>query len=429
MTIPNNNEKFESLRKRYIDAHPASFSAAQSAAQWMPGGNTRSVLHYDPFPIVIASGDGSHVVDADGHRYLDCVGEFSAGLYGHQQPAIHQAINEAMRAGLTLGGPNRWEVELAQAVCTRFESIERIRFCNSGTEANLFALATARAITARDTFLVFDGAYHGGVLTFSGGGSPTNVPFDWKVLPYNDTDAAREFLQNEGHRVAAVLVEPILGAGGNIPGDKEFLAALRDETARCGAVLIFDEVKTSRCGPAGVQGLLGLTPDMTTFGKYLGGGLPLGGFGGKAEIMEHYDPRRSDALKHAGTFNNNVISMAAGTVGLTHIYTADKAAEFHRRTERYKKELEEKMQAAGLRICLTGHGSMFSINLGLQAPRNAAQVSSDSVALRRLMHLRCMELGVRLAGRGDVYLSIAMVDADLEKLTDVLISSAIEALD
>ncbi len=426
--IPHYSKQLESLEQRYIAAHPRSMKAIDEASQWLPGGNTRTVLHYDPFPLVITQGQGSRVTDIDGLEYLDCVGEFSAGLYGHQQTKIHQALEQALKNGLTLGGPNLWEARLAEAVCSRFDSISKVRFCNSGTEANLFALVTARAYTGRNTIVVFDGAYHGGVMTFSGGGSPMNVPFDYIVLPYNDSAEARKLFSDKGTGIAAVLVEPILGAAGNIPGTDDFLATLREQTSQHGSLLIFDEVKTSRCGPAGVQGLRGIVPDMTTLGKYLGGGLPLGAFGGKQQIMERFDPRLKQGLKHAGTFNNNVLSMSAGLTGLTKIYTSERAQQFHEETEAFKARLEERLQDSGLPICLTGHGSMFTFHYGDKKPSRASDVTDTSVALRRLLYLRCIELGIRLAGRGDVYLSLAMTQADLQELSDKLLQAATDVL-
>lgn len=418
--IPHYDRKLEQLTQRYIESHPNSMRAIDAAGQWLPGGNTRSVLHYDPFPIVITSGQGSRVKDLDNLEYLDCVGEFSAGLYGHQQTSIQKAIEQALGNGLTLGGPNQWETRLAEAVCQRFPSIELVRFCNSGTEANLFAVCAARAYTGREKVLICDGAYHGGVMTFGGGGNPMNVPFDYCVIPYNDPDAVVRIFAEHGKDIAAALVEPILGAAGNIPGSAEFFAALREQTSAHGSLLIFDEVKSSRCGSGGVQGLHGIVPDMTTIGKYLGGGLPLGGFGGKREIMERFDPRLAGGLKHAGTFNNNVLSMAAGATGLTEVFTAKRALQFHEQTEAFKSTLEDRLRAAELPIRLTGHGSMFTAHYGTEPPRRASDVNETSIAMRRLLHLACTERGVRLAGRGDVYLSLAMTPTDLQELADVI---------
>ena len=425
---PQYTTMLDTLRQRYVATHPRSRVAIEAAAAWMPGGNTRTVLHYDPFPLVITGGVGAHVTDLDGFEYLDCVGEFSAGLYGHSEPVIREALVEALAGGLTLGGPNIKEARLAEAICSRFPSVQRVRFCNSGTEANLLALVTARAVTNRDKVIVFDGAYHGGVMSFAGGGSPVNAPFAWTVLPYNDSQAVREFMEQRGSEVAAIIVEPILGASGNIPGTDEFLLTLRAEATRSGAVLIFDEVKTSRCGPGGVQGLRGTSPDLTTFGKYLGGGLPLGAFGGRADIMDRFDPRRPDALKHAGTFNNNVLSMAAGLAGLTSVYTAARAATFHQETEASKDEFILRLQETGMPIQVTGHGSMFSLHYGRGIPQRAADVTDGTHRLRRLVHLHCIESGLLLTGRGDIFLNLAMQKEDRERLSLGLLAAIRSAL-
>src|SRR5690606_1602159 len=212
------------------------------------------------------------LTDIDGNAYIDCAGEFSAGLYGHSDPAIMAALHAALDKGLVLSGPNTAESELAELLCRRFPSLERVRFCNSGTEANLFALLTAINATGRRRVLVFEDAYHGGVLTFAGGRSSMNVPFDFVTMPFNDIEATRACLKAHGTDLAAILVEPLLGAAGNIPAEAAFLAMLREEATRCGAVLIFDEVKTSRLGRAGLQGHYGVVPDMTSLGKYLGAG-------------------------------------------------------------------------------------------------------------------------------------------------------------
>jgi glutamate-1-semialdehyde 2,1-aminomutase len=184
------------------------------------------------------------------------------------------------------------------------------------------AIVTALAVIQRTKILVFREAYHGGVLVFTGGGSPINVPFDYVLADFNEVESTAALIRQHGHDLAAVIVEPILGAGGNIPGTAEFLSMLRTETERVGALLVFDEVKTSRCGAGGMQGLTGIRPDLTTLGKYLGGGLSTGAFGGRKEIMARYDHRAEKAFKHAGTFNNNICSMMAVYAALTKVSVA-----------------------------------------------------------------------------------------------------------
>ncbi|MFI5015075.1 MAG: aspartate aminotransferase family protein, partial [Hyphomicrobiales bacterium] len=330
-------------RERFVERNPKSKAAYAEACSAMPGGNTRTVLFYAPFPLAIAGGAGCFLRDADGHEYLDLLGEYTAGLYGHSHPIIRAAIDRALDGGINLSGHNLLEAKLARVVCDRFPSLDLIRFTNSGTEANLMALATATVATGRRKILVFDGGYHGGVLYFGGGGAPVNAPHQFVVGRYNDAASSRELIEQHGSELAAILVEPMLGSGGCIPGDRDFLQTLREGATRCGAVLIFDEVMTSRLSPGGLQEALGIIPDMTTLGKYIGGGMSFGAFGGRADLMGRYDPRRPDALPHAGTFNNNILTMSAGLAGMTEIFTPEAA----RRLTALGEDLRRRLNALG----------------------------------------------------------------------------------
>ena len=273
------------LVERYVGANPKSQAQFDASLKTMPGANTRSVLFYEPFPVTLVGGEGATVTDLDGHVYVDFLGEYTAGLYGHSDPTIASAVRQALAAGTVLGGPNPQEAELASLMCQRFPSLERVRFCNSGTEANLMALSLARVTTGRDTIMVFDGAYHGGVFYYAHGGSPMNVPFPTIVGDYNDAERARDLISRHASELAAIIVEPMMGAGGGIAGTPEFLRTLREQADAHGIVLVFDEVMTSRLVPGGLQEKLGILPDLTSFGKYLGGGLTFGAFGGRARLM------------------------------------------------------------------------------------------------------------------------------------------------
>src|SRR5262249_51744796 len=218
-------------------------------------GNTRTVLHFEPFPLTFDRGEGSYLWSVDGARYADFLGDFTAGLYGHSAPAIIAAVRSALSGGVSFGGPNRLEHQLAGLLCSRFPRLDPVRFTNSGTEANLMSLALALHVTGRRRVLTFRGAYHGGVLAFGGEPSPTNVPHDFVLGDYNDVEGTREIIANNSHVLAAILVEPMLGSGGCIPAAPQFLQMLREEASSCGAILIFDEVMTSRLAPGGVQEL------------------------------------------------------------------------------------------------------------------------------------------------------------------------------
>ncbi|WP_288940824.1 aminotransferase class III-fold pyridoxal phosphate-dependent enzyme [uncultured Roseovarius sp.] len=413
-------DRLSELRAAYAARRPESRHHHERARAVMPGGNTRSVLHLSPFPFVIAGGKADTLTDIDGISYIDCAGEFSAGLYGHDTPEITAALHEALAGGLVLSGPNRYEVPFAELICARFASVERVRFCNSGTEANLFAIQTARNATGRDRIMVFEGAYHGGVLTFGQGPSPMAAPFDWVMARFNEIDATRAAIRDHAGELAAILVEPMIGAAGNIPARAAFLDMLRQEASRAGAILIFDEVKTSRLGAGGLQGEYGVTPDMTTLGKYLGGGLPFGAFGGRAEVMERFDPARPGALAHAGTFNNNVMSMAGGLAGLRDVFTPARAAQFLQECEAFRHGLNAGFAKAGLEVRASGMGSILSLHLGAESPETLAQSDPRSVILRQLVHLNALERGLALTPRGDIYLSLPMDAPRRERIAETL---------
>jgi glutamate-1-semialdehyde 2,1-aminomutase len=399
--------------RRYVERNPESRRLHEERARFMPGGNTRTVIHLDPFPLTIVRGEGARIADADGHEYLDFLGEYTAGLYGHSHPVIVKAIRDALADGIVLGAPNRYEGRLAACLCERFPSIERVRFCNSGTEANLFALSLARVATGKPAVLVFEGAYHGGVFHFKDGNAPLNVPFPYVVGQYNDAEGAVRLVAEHSDELAAVVVEPMLGSGGVIPGEPEFLHALGEATAANGVLLVFDEVMTSRLSRGGLQETLGIRPDLTTLGKYVGGGLSFGAFGGRADLMARFDPARPDALAHAGTFNNAVLTMAAGLAGLTQVYTAEECARLNALGDRLRDRLNAFAAERRLDFCATGRGSM----VGLHFTRGPVRRTSDSPAepeLRALLHLNLLERGYSYARRGFVALSLPLGEAEVD---------------
>jgi len=408
-------QAIEEARARYTSLNLQSQAADKNAERYMPGGNTRAVLHYDPFPLTMVGGEGAELTDLDGHRYIDFVGEFSAGLFGHSDEIIKTAILDALNTGIAMGSPTAYERELAGLICERFSSIDQLRFCNSGTEANLLALATARYITGRDKILVFNESYHGGVIKFPRDGNPLNVPFDYVIADYNDVNGTADLIDGCGTELAAVIVEPILGAGGNIAADLEFLEMLRHLTTKCDALLIFDEIKTARLGPAGIQGMTGIVPDLTTLGKFIAGGLPTGAFGGRSEIMAQFNPKLELKLAHAGTFNNNVCSMAAGCAAMSKVYTPQRAAAFFDWSETFRISLNELFSAKAVPMHANGMGSMIAIHFSNKPTRKPDDISAACRSLRPLLHMELLLEGVLVCGRGDMFLSLPMDEKHLSK--------------
>jgi glutamate-1-semialdehyde 2,1-aminomutase len=399
-------------RETYARRRPESRRLHEAATEVLPGGNTRSVLFHGPFPFTAVSGEGCRIRDADGHVYVSMIGEYTAGLFGHSHPAIRAAVLRALEAGVNLTAHNPFEARFARLVRDRFPSLELVRFTNSGTEANLLALAAATVATGRRTILGFHGGYHGGLLTFAGGGSPVNVPHRVILAPYNDADAAAALARDHAGDLAAIILEPMLGGGGCIPAALPFLQRLRALADETGALLVFDEVMTSRLAPGGLQEATGVIPDLTTLGKYVGGGMSFGAFGGRAAVMAAFDPRRPDAVPHAGTFNNNTLTMSAGIAALEEVYTPGVATAHNEAGDALRRALNDAAASRGLPLQVTGRGSMMAFHFAPAPPRDAAEAAAANQPLKELLFLDLLERGWYIARRGMVALSLLVEDAE-----------------
>ncbi|MBW8719781.1 MAG: aminotransferase class III-fold pyridoxal phosphate-dependent enzyme [Variovorax paradoxus] len=400
--------------RRFTEANPASRRQFEAQARYMPGANSRSVLFYAPFPLTIAKGEGAALWDADGHRYADFIAEYTAGVYGHSAPEIRDAVVEAMQGGINLTGHNLLEGRLAKTICERFPQIEQLRFTNSGTEANLMALTAALHFTGRRKIVVFSGGYHGGVLGFGAKPLPTTVPFDFLVLPYNDVQAASEQIEKHGPEIAAILVEPMQGASGCIPGRLDFLQALREGATKVGALLIFDEVMTSRLAPNGLANKLGIRSDLTTLGKYIGGGMSFGAFGGRSDVMAQFDPR-TGSLSHSGTFNNNVMTMAAGYAGLTKLFTPEAAGRLAERGEAMRARLNALCAKEDVAMQFTGVGSLMNAHFVRGEVRRVDDLAAVDGRLRQLLFFHLLGEGIYASPRGFIVLSLPLTDADIDR--------------
>lgn len=402
-----------SATKQFRDLNPKSEAQYDAAAQSMPGGNTRSVLFYAPFPLTMTRGDGANLWDLDGHEYVDFLGEYTACIFGHSHPLIIAEIVGALKTGLNLSSHTSGEVDLTRAICARFPTFDTVRLTNSGTEANIMALSAARAFTKRPKIVVFAGAYHGGPLSYVGKASAANIPYDVVIAPYNDLAGTRSLLAGNAGEIAAILVEPMLGAGGCIAGTQTFLQGLRDWCTADGALLIFDEVMTSRLHPQGLQHALGIRPDLTTMGKYLGGGMPIGVFGGRADIMAQFDPRTTGHLAHAGTFNNNVLSMRAGLVGLTQVFTQNQATQLTEMGDGFRHRLNQICQTSGLPVQFTGIGSVMNLHTQVSTIDRPEQVPLENGPLKELIFFGMLRRGYYIARRGLIALNVCHTQAHL----------------
>jgi glutamate-1-semialdehyde 2,1-aminomutase len=390
-------------RASYAVKRPKSAAAQERAVKVLPGGNTRSVLHFAPFPFRVGQATGVELIDIDGHRVVDFCGNYTASLLGHRPALVRNAIMEVLDAGWAIGAVGEREIELAELLCGRFPAIESVRFTNSGTEANLMAIATAMHVTGRTVVGVFDHGYHGGVLSFGDYGGPhhpLNAPYAFHVAPFNDPSGLDAlFAANP----ACVVIEAVQGSGGCRPADPSFLLEVQRRCQESGTLFILDEVMTSRLGPSGAQGRFGLEPDLTTLGKYLAGGLSFGAFGGRRDILDAFNPATGGALTQAGTFNNNALSMAASLAVLRHGLPDDAVRAVNDRGDRLREGLNDTFQAAGCPMWVTGLGSMLCAH-------------SSVAALHELWFLAMLDAGHFIARRGFMALSLEITDAHVAAL-------------
>ncbi len=405
---------------RYAAANPGSRAQYEQARASMPGGNTRTGMFYAPFPLAIESAAGAALTDVDGHTYTDFVGDYSAGLYGHSHPVIREAVMSTLESGVSYGSASPYEARLAALVCARFPSVEQVRFTTSGTEGNILAMVTARAVTGKDSIMVFEGAYHGGTIYFGREAAPIAVPFPFVIAPYNDAEEARRLIRENAHRLAAVLVEPLQGASGAIPASAEFLGALREACSAHDVLLVFDEVMTSRVAPGGRQGQLGIVPDLTTLGKYIGGGFSCGALGGPAEILKIYDPSRPDSIVHHGTFNNNVFMLIAGAAGLEKVFTPEVQVALNETGDALRDALNGLAARRDVSFQVTGLGSILTMHLQREPIRSIRDIAPRDARLRQLLHLDLIDKGFFTARRGYMAPCLAITDADCDGLVEAV---------
>ena len=410
-------------RSDFADRNPQSRKYFDEARKYLPGGHTRTVLTHAPFPLVFASGEGSTLKDLDGHIYIDMLGDYTAGLLGHSEHRVIAAVTAVLKTNVSVGGVHPAEARLAKLMCERF-ALDRVRFTNSGTEANLMAITTAMQATGRNRIMVFHGGYHGGILYFASGAAPWNAPYDFVVAPYNDQVETIKLIAENAESLAAVIIEPMLGSGGCVPTSAEFAKSVFNAAKKVGAVVIADEVMTSRHGAHGMFNLLGVQADITTFGKYIGGGFSFGAFGGRADLLDQFDTspesNRDKIISHAGTFNNNISSMSAGCVVLGEVFTADVAVANTARGDEFRKSVATVLARHKLPVSVSGFGSMMSLHALAQAPQTPHDVANRDNELQELLFFGLLERGVYTAARGMMNLSLSLTDDQLAKVLDAL---------
>jgi glutamate-1-semialdehyde 2,1-aminomutase len=421
------------IEQRYRDLTPTSARLAADARRVLPGGSTRDTVMRRPYPTFVGAGEGAHVTDVDGRRLLDLWFNATTLPLGHADPRVRQAVNAQIARGTSFYAPTGLEVDLAREICARLPSAERVRFANSGTEAVMLAVRLARAYTSRPLVAKFEGSYHGSfddvawsVSTPGAGpvGEPEPVAASAGlgggadrvlILPFNDLDATARLLDRNGSRVAALLVEPIANRMGLVQPKPGFLAGLRELTARHHIVLVFDEVISFRLGYHGAQGIAGVLPDLTTLGKLIGGGLPVGAVVGRAEIMEVSAPDRPSRVSHAGTFTANPVTMAAGRATLAAL-TPEVFDRLNAEGARVRERL--RVICAGLPLSVTGAGSLFKINATAAEPVDHRTSLTCDADWEDLASLALLTEGFFLTTRLHGCLSTATRPEDLDRFLE-----------
>jgi glutamate-1-semialdehyde 2,1-aminomutase len=428
-------------REEYRRQNPISLSRFEEAKAVIPGGNTRLTAYFAPYPFYAVRGEGCRIYDLDGNVRLDFYNNATSLIFGHAYPPVVAAITDQATKGTAFAIPTEPEVEVAKLLTARLPSVEQVRFTNSGTEGVLFAIRAARVFTGREKIAKFEGGYHGTAdhvsisvtpeLALTGDARhPTPVAAsagitrhtveDVVILPFNDLEGTTALVTAHQAELAAVIVEPILGSCGYVPARPDFLQGLRELTRRLGILLIFDEVQTFRLSSGGAQALLGIMPDVTVLGKIIGGGLPVGGVGGRSEVMAAFDATAGiPKIPHAGTFNGNPVTMRAGLTTLRDLTPAafdrlnQAGAEFRQRIQRLCSRY-------GVPVQVTGEGSLFGIHWSTDPVTDyrSAQRSNKSLSYKFFLHT--LNSGIFFTGRGGGCLSVPMTDTEMGAFLDVL---------
>lgn len=422
-----------SEERRYLARTPASAKLYTRALGAMPGGDTRTGTYVLPYPTSMSHGRGAYMWDADGNEYRDFLGNFTALIHGHAHPAITQAIVERAALGTAFPFAHELQVELADVIRSRVPSIERLRFCNSGTEAVLGAIRAARAFTGRSRILKFEGGYHGSydaaqvsvapsepLLDFprgvpSGPGISPGMLAEVLVAPFNDLDTVTRLIESHAHELAAVLLEPAMTAAGVIPPTAGFLEGLVRAAHAAGVLVILDEIITLRLGYGGGQELFGIHPDLTTLGKIIGGGLPVGAFGGRTDVMAVYDPRSKGSIAHSGTFNGNALTMAAGLAAMK-LLTPQTMRDLDAMGSALRTGMQDAIDQVGITATVTGVGSLAHLHFCEGPIANYRDAMQSDRSATRLLHLGLLNRGFACASRAMFAVSTATTSGDVNDL-------------
>ncbi len=429
----------QQIIKQYMEKTEKSRYIFERAIKCLPGGDTRALAHFDPYPFYAAKGKDCYLYDCDGNEYIDVVNNMTALVHGHAHPHIVDALSRQAPEGTCHAAPIELQVALAEHICKRVDSMEMIRFCNSGTEATLFAMRGARAFTGRDIIVKIDGGYNGSHDAAQVNASPdmsdcelpeTIVPLGVPactgdgVIPvqFNDLAAMEKVLVQNQNRIAAVIVEPMMGAGGGILAADGYLKGVRELTEQNDVLLILDEVITLRFHEGAYQAIADIKPDLTALGKIIGGGLAVGAFGGRKDIMEIFNPTKPGFVSHSGTLSGNAMTMAAG-LACMEIYTQKKIDRLNALGDRVRWGIQKVMSDNGVRGQVAGYGSVLMIWFFEKPVTNGKEFASSVIncmEITKMMHLELMNQGIYCGSKG--FLMIVLSTPMNEEVADIIVN-------
>ncbi len=422
-----NKEKVAEFSRKveeiYLQRTSKSREIIEDAKRFVPDGDMRVSIWFEPYPAVMAKGDGCHLYDEDGNDYLDFSNNWTSMVLGNNHPKVVDAICRQAPMGSAMAAPPKQAYEWAQILCERVPSMERVRFCTSGTEAVMFAIRAARAFTGKDKILKMEGNYHGSYdpMEMTVGwrrlppGLPKSAELDMLVVPFNDKPAAEKMIRENKDELAAVIVEGVMGAAGMIPPEDDYLKFL-EETAHANDVLIIiDEVISFRLSSGGAQKIYGVKPDLTVLGKAIGGGLPNGAFGGRKEVMAVYSPKHKHPAHHAGTFVATPIAVAASVAGLNAL-TPEAIDRINSLGWSLADGLQSVLEELKIKAQIKGYGSLQQIHFSPE-PISTASTAFFTIDrdILRLFHLSLMNKGIFIPNRGFFAVSTPMGEAEIEQ--------------
>ena len=439
MTKSPTTKALEAETKRYTAANGISGALHQDAKRVLPGGDTRNSIYWDPFPIYVTHASESKITDADGNQRVDFINNMTTLILGHRHPAVVDALTEQLQHGVSYPAPTPQVIEWGEIICDRVPSVDKVRFVNSGTEATLNAIRAARAFSGKNLLAKCEGAYHGNhdsvqisvtpPLNLAGhattpdpvlmtNGMSPRATDEIVIMPYNNLDAATKVIKTHADKLAAVIVEPINGQCGMVPADHNFLEGLRKLTSDLDIILIFDEVIAFRAARGGAQEYYGVIPDLTCFGKVIGGGLPVGAFGGREDIMSLWDPSdNGPQVAHAGTFNGNPMTAAAGIATLKEL-TPEVYERLEAMGDYLRDGLRKVISDLEAPVTITGIASLFAIQCTPETVTDYRSHATNDSQLQQLIFIGMMNEGFLLSNRCAGNVSNAHTYQELDQFID-----------